>query len=75
MRVGYESAIIISYPTSASGIIDLIKNALKISRTLPDFICKNNRFSACFEFEQTRIVTVFGEHGIMAHIRLSQSEL
>ena len=25
-----------------------IKNARKISRILPDFICKNNRFSACF---------------------------
>ena len=25
-----------------------IKNAHKISRNLPDFICKNNRFSACF---------------------------
>ena len=25
-----------------------IKNAHKISRILPDFICKNNRFSACF---------------------------
>ena len=24
------------------------KNAHKISRILPDFICKNNRFSACF---------------------------
>ena len=27
-----------------------IKNAHKISRILPDFICKNNRFSACFLF-------------------------
>ena len=25
-----------------------IKNAPKISRILPDFICKNNRFSPCF---------------------------
>ena len=25
-----------------------IKNAHKISRILPDFICINNRFSACF---------------------------
>ena len=25
-----------------------IENAHKISRILPDFICKNNRFSACF---------------------------
>ena len=27
-----------------------IKNALKISRILPDFTCKNNRFSAWFKF-------------------------
>ena len=27
-----------------------IKNADNISRSLPDFICKNNRFSAGFEF-------------------------
>ena len=27
-----------------------IKNSHKISRILPDFICKNNRFSACFQF-------------------------
>ena len=27
-----------------------IKTAHKISRILPDFICKNNRFSACFSF-------------------------
>ena len=27
-----------------------IKNAHKISRILPDLICENNRFSACFSF-------------------------
>ena len=43
-----ELAIIISYPTSASGIIVLLKNAPKISRIRPDFICKNKRISACF---------------------------
>ena len=41
-------AIIVSYPTSASGIIVLLKNAPKISRIRPDFICKNKRISACF---------------------------
>ena len=45
-----------------------IKNAHKISRILPNFICKNNQFSACFNFDQTCTVTIFGEHGIMAHI-------
>ena len=41
--------IIISYPTrGGEGNNCLIKNANKISSILPDFICKNNRFSACF---------------------------
>ena len=34
-----ELAIIISYPTSASGIIVLLKNTHKILRILSDFIC------------------------------------
>ena len=33
-----ELAIIISYPTSASGIIVLLKTPTKISMNLPDFI-------------------------------------
>ena len=49
--------IIISYPTSASGIIVFIKNAQKILRILSDCICKNNRFSTC------TVYTIFGEHG------------
>ena len=36
--VGYELAIIISYPTSASGINCFIKNAHKISMNRPNFI-------------------------------------
>ena len=47
-----------------------IKNAHKISRILPDFICKNQPIFSLFlilsgrrQFELT-----FGEHGIMAHI-------
>ena len=40
-RVGYNHLI------SNKGIF-FIKNAHKISRILPDFIWKNNRFSACF---------------------------
>ena len=41
-----------------------------ISRILPNIISKNNRFSAVFffNFEQTRIVTIFREHGIMAFV-------
>ena len=66
-----ELAIIIKYQTSASIIIVflIIKNAHRVSRILPDFICKNNRFLACsVSFWETRTVTMFGEHGIMAHI-------
>ena len=45
-----ELAIIIKYPTIASGIIVflIIKNAHRVSRILPNFIRKNNRFLACF---------------------------
>ena len=45
--IGYELAIIITYPTSEWNNC-FTKNAHKVSRILPDFICKNNRFSACF---------------------------
>ena len=45
-----------------------VKNAHKISRSFPDFICERNRFQLVFNFEQTGTVTLFGEHGIMAHI-------
>ena len=41
-------ALINLYPTSANYCF--IKNTHKISRILPDFICKNNWFSACFYF-------------------------
>ena len=63
-----ELAIIISYPTSASGIIVLLKTPTKY-QVLPDFICKKNPdFQLVFNFEQTRTVIIFREHGIMAHI-------
>ena len=39
-----------------------------MSRILPNFIWKTTDFQLVFNFEQTRIVTIFGEHGIMAHI-------
>ena len=46
----------------------LVKNANEISRILPDLICKNIRFSACFEFWADSTVTIFRENGTMAHI-------
>ena len=61
-----ELAVNIPYLTSASGNFFFIKNANNIWRILSAIICKNNRFSVCFYFEQRRTVTIFGEHGIMA---------
>ena len=75
MRVGYELAIIISYPTSASGIIDLLKTPSKYRELFLTLFVKTTDFQLVLNFEQTRIVTIFGKHSIMAHIRLSQSEL
>ena len=63
-----ELDIIISYPTSESGII-VIKNAHKISRIFfPILFVKTTDFQFVFNFEQTHTVTIFGEYGIMAHI-------
>ena len=62
-------AIIITNPTSASGIIIvLLKTSVKILRILPDFIfVKTTYFQLVFNFEQTDTITMFREHGIMAH--------
>ena len=76
MRVGYEMvdsqraelAIIISYPTSASRIIVLLKTATKHPQFFPTLLVETTDFQLVFNFEQTRTVTIFGEHGIMAHI-------
>ena len=63
-------AIIITNPTSASGIIIvLLKTSVKILRILPDFIfVKTTYFQLVFNFEQTDTITIFREQGIMAHI-------
>ena len=63
MCVANELAIIISYPTALVNNC-FIKNALKIFRIRPDFICKNNRIQFVFNFEQTSTVTMSREHGI-----------
>ena len=83
MRVGYETAdsqrrrnearnaelaIITSYPTSANGIIVLSKTLTKYREFLPTLVVKTTDFQFLFNFEQTRTVTIFGEHGIMAHV-------
>ena len=63
-----ELAIIISYPTSASGISVLLKTPRKYREFSPTLFCKSIDFQLVFNFEQTRTVTIFGEHGIMAHM-------
>ena len=65
-RVGYNH--LISNKLSASGIIVLSKTPTTISKTLPDFICLKIDFQIVSNFEQTRTVTIFDEHGIMAHV-------
>ena len=60
-----ELAIIISYPTSASGIIVLLKTQPKYREFSPTLFFKTIDFQLVFNFEQTRTVTIFGEHGII----------
>ena len=61
--VGYD---MVDKPTRR--VNRFLKNAHKLSRIVPDFICKDNRFQLVFHIEQARTVAIFGEHGIMAHI-------
>ena len=53
-RVGYELAIIISYPTSASGIIVLSKTPTKYREFFPALFVNSTDFQLVFNFEQTR---------------------
>ena len=59
-------AIIISYPTSASGIIVLLKTPLKYREFFPTLFVKTTDFQLVFNFEQTRTVTIFGESSRIA---------
>ena len=68
MRVDYELTKIISYPTSASGIIVLLKTPTKYREFFPTLYVKTTDFQLVFNFEQTLTVATFREHGIMAHI-------
>ena len=63
--------------TRLSGIIVLLKTPTKYGEFFPTLFVKTTDFQLIFNFEQTRTVTIFGEHGIMARIPwwLSQSDL
>ena len=54
-----ELAIIISYPTSTSGITVLLKTPTKYREFFPTL------FTKTIDFQQTRVVIILGEHGIM----------
>ena len=62
--------------TRLSGIIVLLKMPTKDGEFFPTLFVKTTDFQLVFNFEQTRTVTIFGEHGIIAHIPgwLSQSD-
>ena len=63
-----ESAIIISYPTSETGMIVLLKTPTTYQEFFPTLFVKTTDFQLVFNFEQMHTVTIFGEHGIMALI-------
>ena len=71
MRVGYALAVIISFPTSAGGIIVLLKTPRKYRKFFPTLFLKTTDFQLVFNFERTRTVTIFGKYGIMALIQWS----
>ena len=56
--------IVISYPTNASGIIVLLKTLTKYREFFPTLFLKTTDFQLVFNLEQTRTVTIFGEHRI-----------
>ena len=63
-------AIIISHPTRASGIIFFsLKSPTKYREFFPTLFVKTTDFQLVFNFEQTRTVNIFGEHGIMTHVQ------
>ena len=50
-----ELAIIISYPTSASGIIVLLKTPTKYRELVPTLFVTTTDFQLVFDVEQTRV--------------------
>ena len=61
-----ELAIIISYPTRASGILVSLKTPTKYLELFPTLFVKTTDLQLVFNFELTRTVTIFGEHELMA---------
>ena len=65
-------AIIISYPTSASGVIVLLKKPTKYREFFPTLFVNTTKYQLVFNFEQTRTVTIFGEHGFNGSYTMSE---
>ena len=68
-----ELAIIISYPTSASGIIIiplivLLKTPIKYREFFPTLFVKTTDFQLVINFGQMLTITILGELSVMAHI-------
>ena len=61
-------AVIIPNPTSASGIIVLLKCPQNIENFFPTLFVKTTYYQLVFDFEQMCTVTIFAEHGMMALI-------
>ena len=64
VRVGYE---MVDSQRGATGIIVVLKAPTKYREFFPTFV-KTTDFQLVFNFDQTRTVTIFGEHGVVAHI-------
>ena len=62
MACSAELAIIISDPTSVSGIIISLKTPTKYREFFLTLFVKTTNFLLVFNFEQMHTVTVFGEH-------------
>ena len=68
MRVGFELAIIISYLTTETGIIVFLKTPTKYREFFLTLFVKTTNFQLVFNFEQTRTVAIFGEHGGLKYL-------
>ena len=73
MCTGYDLAIIISYPTSASGIIVLLKTPTKYRKFFQTLFVKTTDSQLVFNFEQMRTVSIiFGDCCIMDHTMMAK---
>ena len=58
----------IQYSSTSVRTVLLLKVPTKHREFFPTLFVKTTVFQLVFNFEWTRTVTIFGEHGILAHI-------